>query len=817
MIEPPKENKTPDLKRIASLNWKSGWVSNEGQLETPKDGLFVAENVVMSSAGSIQSRPNFNTSEVPDIPGSSFKGPLFSFWNTVTSTYDLICVANGKLHMWEYGSDSWKKVDEPDGDVNFATEQLTSYAQYGNLVCIADGENAIAYFSCPSSTTLPFVSRPGEEVSTNPGMIVTSLPLSYGVTYDSNGATGGATSDPTKYFPGSTVKTVANGFSEEGYDFVGWSIKADSENVFNPGDTFTMPEYDVTLYAQWIAAGESPGTRQKPTVEDKSMVADYRAYYMVSYVNDWGETIGSGGSSFETAPQYADVVLLDSNNPLGTWKNEIRVDVTAVNTALTHNARVRIYRALTTDYLTPSVNNYSLVKEFPVSEGPQSFVDDGSFEGLLKAPQRENSTGGLPARWVWEIDGRMWAFGRGEDRQNIYYSGAAPTDSDYPQFFTGEGGHFYVAYGTSFSPVTIRRGRADDGEICNYALCSGPNGEGRRFNIKSLSTTYGDTEIFQFYPSEQHGDEGAYSTFGVLDYMNSILYPSPGGFKSSGVRAQYTGDNITASIDSAIHDYVSGLSYSTFESMYGTMYDHKAIWHTGPASMIVFDARLGGAWTYWTMSHDWFGSLSIGDQRAALYLVSGQKVLRYADRTEFASRDAVGPENKVKIASGRLFADPEDGRQWIHLIQVLFVFSELKGPVRIDLRANSTKRLEVYSGNVSIVQDIFGGEDVRGSNPVEYSWKKKEYRLKNEKGDYNSLSVYTDGPISVSLRNTAGLAEVRIKVKKNVNYLDWSIESLDGFLGLKLEEFIYEFVDIGPGLDFGSRYNQTTLKAVRNP
>lgn len=718
MIIPPKNNPTPDLQRKAQETWGSGLVTSSGQNSVPLSGLWVADNVVINQAGNINSRDNFRKGAIPDIPtGSIFRGPMFSYWDASLEQFNVLCVIDSKLSLFVPDSDVWETVSEPDGEVFIANKQLISYAQYGGLIVIADGVNAIAYYDTENLS----VSRPGEWLDENPALAV-------------------------------------SGGAAEG---------------------------------------------------------DYRAYYVVSYVNDWGETPASGGGDFANSAAVATVTLEDENQPLGRWTTPLTISISGIDVAASHNCRVRIYRVTTPDFLQPAVTTYQLVKEFLAADGATAtFTDDGSIVGRVIAPQLENSTGGLSARLVTELDGRIWAFGTGKEYQKIYYTGSAPTDSRYPQFFSGDGGYFYVAYGSSYEPITIKRGRADDGQICNFVLCSGPDGSGRRFNVFSLATTYGNQQIHQFYPSEQKGDEGAYSQFGVLDYMNSILYPSPGGFKSSGVRATYTGDNVTASIDANIRDYVVNIPYPVFKSMYGTIYNGRAIWSTSPSTVVVFDARNNGAWTTWTMAHDWFGSLSVGSDRIALYLVSGNRVLRYTDVTEFKRPDEAPIVEPVRIASGRIVANPEDGRQWIRLLHTLFIFTEVYGPIKITVRANSRKGIETYTGEVVVDMDKFGSGTklLTAGEPVQYSDKDK----KEERGEWSSPTSWSSGPLHITKEPSSGLVEVRVRVNKDVNFWEWEIESLPGFISMSMNEFVAEFVNIGVGLDFSSRYNEMRMQARRS-
>ncbi|MDE7218594.1 MAG: Ig-like domain-containing protein, partial [Oscillospiraceae bacterium] len=71
----------------------------------------------------------------------------------------------------------------------------------------------------------------------------------YIVTYDLDG--GNWTANPqTNYEAGKTVTVVSVVPQKAGYTFTGWKTSIDS-SVINGGSTFTMPEADVTLTAQW--------------------------------------------------------------------------------------------------------------------------------------------------------------------------------------------------------------------------------------------------------------------------------------------------------------------------------------------------------------------------------------------------------------------------------------------------------------------------------------------------------------------------------------------------------------------------------------
>lgn len=77
------------------------------------------------------------------------------------------------------------------------------------------------------------------------------------VTYDRNGATGGAVpTDAVDYDGGDSVTVIGNtgSLNYSGYTFDGWNIADDGTGTgYDPGDTFTISD-DTTLYAVWDSA-----------------------------------------------------------------------------------------------------------------------------------------------------------------------------------------------------------------------------------------------------------------------------------------------------------------------------------------------------------------------------------------------------------------------------------------------------------------------------------------------------------------------------------------------------------------------------------
>lgn len=71
------------------------------------------------------------------------------------------------------------------------------------------------------------------------------------VEYHANQGSGGPVDDDT-YNPGDTVTIKSETPSRVGFQFTKWNTAANGSGTnYNPGNTFIMPAYGVTLYAQW--------------------------------------------------------------------------------------------------------------------------------------------------------------------------------------------------------------------------------------------------------------------------------------------------------------------------------------------------------------------------------------------------------------------------------------------------------------------------------------------------------------------------------------------------------------------------------------
>ena len=90
----------------------------------------------------------------------------------------------------------------------------------------------------------------GTEASASVTISGKGAAATYTVTYNSNGATGEAPTDDSKYVADDKVTVAGQGdMTKAGYRFAGWKY---DENIYKAGATFRMPAENVTFVAQWV-------------------------------------------------------------------------------------------------------------------------------------------------------------------------------------------------------------------------------------------------------------------------------------------------------------------------------------------------------------------------------------------------------------------------------------------------------------------------------------------------------------------------------------------------------------------------------------
>lgn len=134
------------------------------------------------------------------------------------------------------------QTSEADSDTDATAERPLKYARTEVFSMLGDKELVAA--------EIPTQHYEG----INAGFMKTPPPpaSAYTVTYDANGGTGTMTDPKSPYLAAADVTVLNNTFSRSGYTFTGWNTAADNiGRTYHNGSTFSMPEGNVILFAQW--------------------------------------------------------------------------------------------------------------------------------------------------------------------------------------------------------------------------------------------------------------------------------------------------------------------------------------------------------------------------------------------------------------------------------------------------------------------------------------------------------------------------------------------------------------------------------------
>ena len=136
---------------------------------------------------------------------------------------------------------SWTAIESEKSIASTATQYSFDIPSGGKYFQIAISENSTKPSSKNAQLTIDDV--------------VFTYTQKYTLTYDGNGGSGTMTDGSSPYVSGTTVTTLTNTFTRDGYVFDHWNTAADnSGTTYTEGANFTITG-NTTLYAQWQLSG----------------------------------------------------------------------------------------------------------------------------------------------------------------------------------------------------------------------------------------------------------------------------------------------------------------------------------------------------------------------------------------------------------------------------------------------------------------------------------------------------------------------------------------------------------------------------------
>lgn len=150
-------------------------------------------------------------------------------------------------HLWDAGDTRFQVTDRATVKGGSATSPQDNYTK-GQTVKVAGRTYTFSGWYLNENLTGDPVKFP-YTINENTDFWAKFIP-SYFVDYDLDGGTWAETQSRFEYDSNDTVTVLSAVPAKPGYTFAGWAYSG-GETTYNGGDSFTMPDQDVTLTAQW--------------------------------------------------------------------------------------------------------------------------------------------------------------------------------------------------------------------------------------------------------------------------------------------------------------------------------------------------------------------------------------------------------------------------------------------------------------------------------------------------------------------------------------------------------------------------------------
>lgn len=484
----------------------------------------------------------------------------------------------------------------------------------------------------------------------------------------------------------------------------------------------------------------------------------YTLYYAITANSSVGETDGS--------PIVSQVTNIDRD----FWDpsvNSLKITWSAVTSARDYNL-----------YMGQSVDGAGAPSMYLISSGINglTFVDDGSLPQDLQRPlPLNNSTAGPKVSRGTVINSRLFLVGDSDNPYYVWRGGDFGFELDFTP--SNGGGFSPVGSGTKELPVQVMAFRDAKGTPQITVLCQGTNGSGKRYLMSPDSVTIGATTISFYDVTEDNGQDGTDSPDGVINYQDSLWYPSRDGFKTTGTKPQLQNVLSTDRVSNTIITDIKSLNNASMGLCCGLAFEGRLYWSLPVGSTTnneiwVLDLDRQGAWMKpWSIAADWIMLYNDNSGTTHFLVLSGNAIYELA-------YIALTADNGVAFStsgnSGLILFSP-DGREWGKLIQVIFTFLRPQGAINVSIagKTEDSSLTSVGSQSFTPTSTIAGWSEVgwgmRGWSEV----------------------------IAVPTSFSDASVDIIVEVDEEVQWWEYGWDTTNAGTDYNLSDVIAEFVNIG--------------------
>lgn len=340
----------------------------------------------------------------------------------------------------------------------------------------------------------------------------------------------------------------------------------------------------------------------------------YNHYYVVTALNEVGETVGSTEAT------------IAASEARDTWSStdKITVDWEAVSGA----TRYQIYYSDESGYEVLIAS---------VSSDVTSYDDTGAAQANSYIEVPDANTTGAPKFRQMELSGnRLWATDDPDNKYRVYFSGTGVNQGTFSDFYGG--GWIDLEKGGRDTPKAVCHYRTGKGDSIVTVLCSSPEGKGSIWQLALESATVGDTSFTVPTATKIIGSIGTSAPLSVVKVKNDIAFYNKKGFSSLGSKANLLNILATDELSVNIRPSVRSLVAAQTPKVCGYYYDGKIYWSvpeasTGNDKTYLFDTERRNWQIAWSLGVKQFLEYTDSSSNTKFLAVptSGTKLIQISD------------------------------------------------------------------------------------------------------------------------------------------------------------------------------------------
>ncbi len=367
-------------------------------------------------------------------------------------------------------------------------------------------------------------------------------------------------------------------------------------------------------------------------------------YYCITYnSNGGGET------------NISNILSQTVNKSRATWKDDGTEYLTiSFNDTPPVGATSRnLYIAVALQGSTPVVGDMYLLKaNIPI--GDTTVVDNGSDPITLSSAPTANTTAGVKVKNATMADNVPVLYGNPDEPYTLYFP-TVVTGGGIS--FGGDSQSLKLLDGTNYYPTSVVGFRNNQNIPTLLTLFSGTDGVSKQQTVSQKTLTYGNN-ILTYWGADDlnSGASAVYSSYGVVTYLNQLLFPSSEGITSIKTEADLQNVLSPNIASEQIRESYRTIKSADFDKIVATAWNNLICFavpsrgYNYNNQIFVYDLTNDKKprWYIWDLPVDWIGTVSPPDSDSFMYIREGAHFYKLVEGYVAEDEDSAG--NSIPFA-----------------------------------------------------------------------------------------------------------------------------------------------------------------------